>query len=190
MYILEWRCMNFELNFRTKYVPKGPIDKNSIGSVMVCCQIGYRQLSEPMVASFVDIHAPFGLNELTWNKQTLYRGQFCIWRWCLIDKFPDWNQYLASDNIRGVWSERAGELGWELFSKFPPFRYFPNFSELLKHMSAIEYHVYIWQVSPHLSCSDTCQIWMGFKECNRYFCKTIVLMEKLTNGVLLTTHPW
>ena len=35
----------------------------------------------------------------------------------------------------------------------------------------IEYHVYIWQVSPQLSCGDTCQIWMWFKEYNRYVCK-------------------
>ena len=38
-------------------------------------------------------------------------------------------------------------------------------------MLAIEYHIYIWQVSPQLSCSDACQIWMWFKESNRYFCK-------------------
>ena len=36
-----------------------------------------------------------------------------------------------------------------------------------KHMVASEYHIYIWQVSLHLSCSDTCQIWMWFKEANR-----------------------
>ena len=26
---------------------------------------------------------------------------------------------------------------------------------------------YIWQVSPQLSCGDTCQIWMWFRECNK-----------------------
>ena len=31
-------------------------------------------------------------------------------------------------------------------------------------MVAIEYHV-------QLRCGDTCQIWMRFKECNRYFCQ-------------------
>ena len=55
-------------------------------------------------------------------------------------------------------------------SQFPPFRYFPNFSELWNHTLAIEYHVYIWQVSPQLSCG-TCQIWMWLKEFNMYFCK-------------------
>ena len=62
-------------------------------------------------------------------------------------------------------------LGWGLLSQFPPFRYFPNFSKSPKHTLAIEYHVYIWQVSPQLSCGDTCQIWMWSKESNRYFCK-------------------
>ena len=61
--------------------------------------------------------------------------------------------------------------GWGLLSQFPPFRYFPNFSESQKHALPIEYHAYIWQVSPQLSCGDTCQIWMWSKEYNRYFCK-------------------
>ena len=49
-------------------------------------------------------------------------------------------------------------LVWGLQGQFPPFRYFPNLSVLSKHMLAIEYHVYIWQVSPQLSCGGTCQI--------------------------------
>ena len=81
-------------------------------------------------------------------------------------------------------------LGWGLLSQFSPFRYFPHFPLLSKQMLAIEYHVYIWQVSPQLSCSDTCQIWMWFKESNRYFCKIkILLTEKLANGALITPTP-
>ena len=68
--------------------------------------------------------------------------------------------------------------GWGLLSRFPPFRSFPNFSALSKHTLDIEYHVYIWQVSPQLSCGDTCQIWKWFKESNRYFCK----IENFANG--------
>ena len=34
-----------------------------------------------------------------------------------------------------------------------------------------EHHVHIRQVPLQLSCGDTCQIWMWFKEYNRYFCK-------------------
>ena len=37
-------------------------------------------------------------------------------------------------------------------------------------MLAIEYPDHIWKVSPQLSCGDTCQICMRFKECHRYFC--------------------
>ena len=48
---------------------------------------------------------------------------------------------------------------------------FSTFPLLSKQTLAIEYHVYIWQVSPQLSCGDTCQIWMWFRESNRYFCK-------------------
>ena len=36
-------------------------------------------------------------------------------------------------------------------------------------MLVIEYHVHIWQVSSQLICGDTCQIWMWYKEYNRYF---------------------
>ena len=54
----------------------------------------------------------------------------------------------------------AQHLTWGggLVSQFLPFRYFLIFLSLSKHMLAVEYHVYIWQVSPQLSCSDTCQI--------------------------------
>ena len=67
--------------------------------------------------------------------------------------------------------ENNGDLGWGLLSRFPSFRYFPNYSAWSKHTLDIEYHVYIWQVSPQLSCDDTCQIWKWFKESNRYFWK-------------------
>ena len=73
---------------------------------------------------------------------------------------------------------RTIDQGWGLLSRFPPFRYFPNFSALSKHTLDIEYHVYIWQVSPQLSCGDTCQIWKWFKESNRYFWK----IENFANG--------
>ena len=63
----------------------------------------------------------------------------------------------------------ACHQGWGLLRRFPPFRYFPKFSSSPKCMLAIEYHVHIWQVSLQLSCCDTCQIWMRFKESNRYF---------------------
>ena len=62
-------------------------------------------------------------------------------------------------------------LVWGLLSQFPPVHYFLIFSALSKHTIDIEYHLNIWQVPPQLSCGDTCQIWMWFKESKRYFCK-------------------
>ena len=67
---------------------------------------------------------------------------------------------------------------WGLQSQFSPLRYFPDFSALSKHTLDTEYHVCIWQVSPQLSCGDTCQIWMWFKGSNSYFCK----IEKFAYG--------
>ena len=81
-------------------------------------------------------------------------------------------------------------LGWGLLSQFPPFRYFPNYSSLSKHTLTVKYRVYIWQVSPQLSCGDTCWIWMWFEESNMYFYMIkILLTEKLTNGALVTPTP-
>ena len=81
--------------------------------------------------------------------------------------------------------------GWGLLSQFPPFRYFPFFSALSNHTSAIEYHVYIWQVSPQLSCGDTCQIWVSFEESNMCFCQ----VENFAYGEInersfSNPHPW
>ena len=84
-----------------------------------------------------------------------------------------------------------GNLGWGLLSEFLPFRYFLKFSALSKHTLAIEYHVNIWQVLPQLSCGDTCQIWMWFKESERNFCN----IENFAYGEIdersfSNPHPW
>ena len=83
------------------------------------------------------------------------------------------------------------QLGWGLLSQFSPLRYFPHFPLLSKQTLAIEYHVYIWQVSPQHSCGDNCQIWMWFRESNRYFCK----IENFAYGEISersfsNPHPW
>ena len=74
---------------------------------------------------------------------------------------------IKCDIITRTWTDQ----GWGLLSQFSPFRYIPIVSELSKHTLDFKCHVYIWQVSPQLSCGDTCQIWMWFKEANIYFCK-------------------
>ena len=81
--------------------------------------------------------------------------------------------------------------GWGLLSQFPPFRYFPKFSSLSKHTLTVEYRVYIRQVSPQLSCGETCQILMWFKESNMYFCE----IENFAYGEInewsfSNPHPW
>ena len=81
--------------------------------------------------------------------------------------------------------------GWGLLSQFSPFCYFPHFLLLSKQVLAIEYRIYIWQVSPQLSCGDTCQIWMWFRESSRYFCK----IENFAYGEISeqsfsNPHPW
>ena len=46
-----------------------------------------------------------------------------------------------------------------------------TYSALSKHILNIGYHIDISHVSPQLSCNNTCQIWMWFKESKKYFCK-------------------
>ena len=58
-------------------------------------------------------------------------------------------------------------------------------------MLGIEYHVYIGQVSPQLSCGDTCQICMWFKESNRYFFKIkSFAYGEINERSFSNPHPW
>ena len=60
---------------------------------------------------------------------------------------------------------------WGLLSLFCLFCYSPLLLSLSRNWLPMEYYVYIWQVSPQLSCGDTWQIWTWFKLNNVYFCK-------------------
>ena len=62
-------------------------------------------------------------------------------------------------------------LGWGLLSQFLPLRYFSNSWGSWEHTPTIEYHVCICKVSPQLSCGETYQIWMWFREYKGYFYK-------------------
>ena len=77
---------------------------------------------------------------------------------------------------------------WGLLSQFSSFPYFPSFFQHCQTTLTIEYHVYIWRVSPQLSCGDTCQIWMWFKESNRYFCKIDNIVHRETHERNLSNH--
>ena len=82
------------------------------------------------------------------------------------------------------------DQGWGLLSQFPPFRYFPKFSSLSKDTLAVKYRVYIWQVSPQLSCGDTCQMWMWFEESNMYICEIEnFAYGEINEGSFSNPHP-
>ena len=82
-------------------------------------------------------------------------------------------------------------LGWGLLSQFSPFRYFPKFSALSKHTLIIKHNVHIWQVSPQLSCGDTCQIWTPFKVCNLLFWEIEICRNGEINGRCFSNpRPW
>ena len=87
------------------------------------------------------------------------------------------------------WCATSPEVGVTkpIFS-VPLFSIFPLLS---KQTLAIEYHVYIWQVLPQLSCGDTCQIWMWFRESNRYFCNIeYFAYGEISERSFSNPHPW
>ena len=98
-----------------------------------------------------------------------------------------WNYYsiaLSNQYILMIFNVQ----GWGLRSPFPPFPDFPSicFLELSKiNWLLIECHIHIWQVSLQLCCSDTCQIWMWFKESNKHFCNIKYVPETLRKGALV-----
>ena len=79
-------------------------------------------------------------------------------------------------------------LGWGLLNKFPPFRYFPDFSLSSKCLLSMEYHVHIWQLSwavatPVKYERDSNNLTGTFTKSN------ISLAERLMNKVLVTPTP-
>ena len=44
-----------------------------------------------------------------------------------------------------------------------------KFSILSKYLLDYLHHIHIWQVSPQLSCGNTCQIWTWYTIANMYF---------------------
>ena len=148
-------------------------------------------------------------HQISWNLKALNMGlelcdhfeiwrvfqQQCCWNTCQIS---DWCDNLAPDlmasSLHKIWQWDVillsiEDLGW--LSRFPPFRYFPNFSTSSKCMLGIKYNVHIWRVSPQLSCGNTCKIWIRFKECNRYFCKIkIFAYGEIDEQSFSNPHPW
>ena len=63
-------------------------------------------------------------------------------------------------------------LGWWLQSQFPLFHYLPSFSESSKCSFLF------WYIFDRCHCSDICQIWMRFKESDRYFYKIEIFLSR------------
>ena len=80
-------------------------------------------------------------------------------------------------------------LKWGVTKPISSVPLFSEFSSLVKHMLTIEGHVCIWQVSPQLSCGDTCQIWMWFNEFDNHFCKNFAFRE-INQRSLSNPRPW
>ena len=109
-----------------------------------------------------------------WNTRTQFHHQ----------REKEWRQYKVISGQKGI-------QGWGLLSQFPPFNYFPNFSSLSKHSLAVIHCIYIWQVSPQLSCGDTCEIWMWFEEYNMCFCNIEnFAYGKINERSFSNLHPW
>ena len=100
----------------------------------------------------------------------------------------NWNKH----NVWGTfYVGRWPHQGWGLLSHFFPFRYFPNFSEWSKQWLPVKCQVYIWQVSPQLSCGDTWQIWTWLKVSDLYFCKIKISRNgEINERSFSNPHPW
>ena len=87
-----------------------------------------------------------------------------------------------------LYTQGSTDMGRGVLNQFPPIRYFPDFFQHCLYTLVIEYHVYVWKVSPQLNCRDPCQIWTWLKESNRYFCKieNYACTEKLTVRAIVT----
>ena len=134
---------------------------------------------------------------LYWNLAWI---EMTAWSWSM--HYATWKMTFSHDICFGLGKKTyivivyfrvilSSGAGVGVTKPFSPFRYFPHFPLLSKQMLAIEYRVYIWQVLPQLSCSDTCQIWMWFKESNRYFCmiENFAYWE-ISERSFSNPHPW
>ena len=74
------------------------------------------------------------------------------------------------------------------------FFHFPSFSESSQHLLPVKYHIHVWQMLPQISCGDTCQIWMWFKEPITYTFTRLKIShtEKLTifQRTFLNAFSW
>ena len=97
------------------------------------------------------------------------------------------NVVIITQNLTGLLREWLHGSGVGVAKAISSVPLFFNFSALLKHAFAIEYHVYIWQVSPQFSFEGTCQIYKcDSNNLRNTFTRSKFFMEKLTNWALVT----
>ena len=129
----EWISLKISL----KFVPKGPINNNpALVQIMAWRRSGDKPLSEPMA---VNLLTHICLNEL----RTIILRSVISFRWGTADVLL----------IPWRWVGTRLQVTKPI-SSIPLF----IFLALSKHTLATQYHVYIGQVSPQLSCCGTCQI--------------------------------
>ena len=63
------------------------------------------------------------------------------------------------------------------------------FFRIIKALFTCVYHLHIWQVSPQLSCSDTCQIWLWFNRSIKYYDKSQFLKWRKLTGFFWYSPP-
>ena len=111
-----------------------------------------------------------------------------LWRQCndLLNFKFDWNMFvynfshispitmkLCTRQDTTSLHESAG-----LFSQYISFCHFSDLSSLSRHWTSIDHSLFIWHVSPQLSCGDTCQIWMWFKYLTSHFIRSKISLAE------------
>ena len=98
------------------------------------------------------------------HKEGWKQGTYMHIRLCLMSYTHDilWLFIGIIEQIRKRITHYYFRPGIEVTKSTPPpsFSYFPIFSGWWKRTLALKYYVCIRQVSPELSCGETCQLWM------------------------------
>ena len=93
------------------------------------------------------------------------------------------NSYTVKHNV-------IRKLGWGLLKLRSSISPLAKFSILQKCLLHSLNHIHIWQVSPQLSCGNTCQIWTSYSIANMYFGDVQILGKKRNGGNRLSNpHP-
>ena len=91
---------------------------------------------------------------------------------CVVWEMPWIDVYLINRHHNGIIKFYDCQLPErELLYQFSPLIIILRLATFSKHSVTIRYPINIWQVSPQLRCSDTCQMWTRFSGSIRGFSK-------------------